>query len=199
MSTIRPTKLPKFNTGGANRTEPTSGKKILGWLNGERPASSYFNWLHALVNDWLEHLAMAPVRAYAVDGIADAAGWTDSGFGSMVCTDAGPSAVTVDKTIRVPLPLVPGVTYAACRLRCKPGDATSQVRMSLVRYRDGAIESVIGTADSNTTAAWQNVTLTASIGIADANDTVIAVIGNLNTGTGSREVSVIDLDPPTPA
>ena len=55
------------------------------------------------------------------------------------------------------------------------------------------------TADSNTTAAWQNVTLTASISIADANDTVIAVIGNLNTGTGSREVSVIDLDPPTPA
>ena len=199
MSTTRPSKLPKFNTGSANRTEPTSGKKILGWTNGERPASSYFNWLHSIVNDWLEHLAMSPVRAYAVDGVApEAAGWTDSGNGTMTCTDAGPSSVTVDKTVRVTLPLVRGVTYAAARFRVKPGDATSKVRCSLVRYRDGAVESVLGTADSNGTAAWQDVTLTASISLATANDQVIAVIGNLDVGTGAREFSLIELDPPTP-
>lgn len=199
MATTRPSKLPKFNTGGTNRTEPTGGKKALGWVNGERPPSSYFNWIHGLSNDWLEHLAMAPVRAYAVDGvIVEASGWTDSGFGTMICTDPGPSSTTVDKSVRITLPLVPGVTYSAARFRVKPGDATSKVRCALVRYRDGAIQSVIGSVDSNGTAAWQDVTLTASISVATANDCVIAVISNLDVGTGAREISLIELDPPTP-
>lgn len=200
MSTTRPSTLPRWNSSAVNRTEPTGGQKTAGFGNGSRPASQTLNWLLGLLYSWVEHYAKNPVRAYAVDGVApEAAGWTDSGNGTMTCTDAGPSSTTVDKTLRVTLPLVPGVTYSACRFRCKPGDATSKVRCSLVRYRDGAIQSVIGTADSNGTAAWQDVTLTASISVATADDQVIAVIGNLDVGTGAREISLIELDPPTPA
>lgn len=53
---VKPTVLPAFNTGGGNRTEPTGGKKILGWTNGERPASSYFNWLLYWSYKWCEYL-----------------------------------------------------------------------------------------------------------------------------------------------
>ena len=52
----KPTSVPVWNTGGANNVEPSAGKKILGWLIGEKPPSSYFNWLQKLYGDWFTWL-----------------------------------------------------------------------------------------------------------------------------------------------
>jgi hypothetical protein len=49
----KPSSLPAWNTGGANSTEPSGAKKILGWIVDEAPPSSYFNWWQKLVYDWM--------------------------------------------------------------------------------------------------------------------------------------------------
>lgn len=56
MAETKPTKVPIWNTGGSNRTEPSSGKKATGWLSGEAPSSAFFNWLQWLTGDWLQWL-----------------------------------------------------------------------------------------------------------------------------------------------
>ena len=56
MATVKPVAFPRWNTGAANRTEPTSGKKDTGWVIDEQPASSFFNWLlhfGGLYDEWL--------------------------------------------------------------------------------------------------------------------------------------------------
>ena len=55
MST-KPSTLPEWNTGGANRTTPSPTRKVLGWLLGERPAGSYFNFLFYWIFKWIEYL-----------------------------------------------------------------------------------------------------------------------------------------------
>lgn len=39
-----PVVRPRWNTGGANRVTPSSGKIALGWEANEAPSSSFFNW-----------------------------------------------------------------------------------------------------------------------------------------------------------
>ena len=52
----RPTELPEWATSGANVLEPSSGKKLAGFLSGERPPAQWFNWLHGLAGQWVAHL-----------------------------------------------------------------------------------------------------------------------------------------------
>ena len=52
----RPTKVPEWNTGGSNRTEPTSGEKVTGWALDDQPPSSYFNWLQYYAGAAIEWL-----------------------------------------------------------------------------------------------------------------------------------------------
>lgn len=55
MST-KPTILPEWNTGGANRTEPSPTRKVLGFTLGERPPGGYFNHLFHWTYKWIEYL-----------------------------------------------------------------------------------------------------------------------------------------------
>lgn len=52
-----PTKIPEWNTGGANRTEPTAGEKVSGWSINDEPPSSYFNWLQYYTGAWFAWLS----------------------------------------------------------------------------------------------------------------------------------------------
>lgn len=58
----RPSSLPEWNTGGANRVEPLSGKKTLGWANLEILISSWLNWWMNLVYLWLVYLDAVAVN-----------------------------------------------------------------------------------------------------------------------------------------
>ena len=52
----KPTKVPTWNSGGTNNTEPTSGQKIAGWAVDDVPPSSTFNWLQKLTGEWAAYL-----------------------------------------------------------------------------------------------------------------------------------------------
>lgn len=56
MVATRPTKVPEWNTGGSNRTEPTAGEKTSGWALNDQPPSSYFNWLQYYTGAGIEWL-----------------------------------------------------------------------------------------------------------------------------------------------
>lgn len=53
----KPSLVPTWNTGGANNTAPTAPKIVLGWTNGERPASSYLNHRMKLYGEWCQYLS----------------------------------------------------------------------------------------------------------------------------------------------
>ncbi|MFN0062837.1 MAG: hypothetical protein ACKVPX_10000 [Myxococcaceae bacterium] len=48
----KPTVLPTWATAGSI-TEPSAGKKALGWVNAEAPPHDYFNWWQHKVYEWL--------------------------------------------------------------------------------------------------------------------------------------------------
>jgi hypothetical protein len=53
----KPVSLPRWaSTGSADVVEPTSGKKDVGFVAGERPPAQYFNWLFELIYDWFAFL-----------------------------------------------------------------------------------------------------------------------------------------------
>lgn len=71
----KPTTLPAFNTGAANRTEPHANKKILGWIRGEKPASSYMNWLFYWIYAWVAYLNAGALEGnHSIDGDLDITG-----------------------------------------------------------------------------------------------------------------------------
>lgn len=52
----KPSSLPQWNSGGANRTEPSGGKKILGYTTNDVPTSGNLNWWKNLVYQWMQYL-----------------------------------------------------------------------------------------------------------------------------------------------
>jgi hypothetical protein len=52
----KPSSLPAWNTGGANRTEPSAGIKTTGHATNDKPVSSYENWWKNLVYEWCSYL-----------------------------------------------------------------------------------------------------------------------------------------------
>lgn len=51
---VKPAKVPRWNDGLANQTEPTEGKKDLGWVLDEEPPSSFFNFLQHFTGLWFK-------------------------------------------------------------------------------------------------------------------------------------------------
>lgn len=54
---IRPSGLPLWATAATNIAEPLDSKKTVGWGVGEKPASSYFNWLQEKQGAWIRYLS----------------------------------------------------------------------------------------------------------------------------------------------
>lgn len=52
MANTKPDRVAEWNSGLANQTEPSGGKKILGWVLDEAPSSSFWNWLHFQAFRW---------------------------------------------------------------------------------------------------------------------------------------------------
>lgn len=54
----QPSEQPEWASGGsAVITDPSSGKKALGWAVSEKPPAQYFNWWMNLVYQWVQYLA----------------------------------------------------------------------------------------------------------------------------------------------
>lgn len=76
----KPSSTPQWNSSGGNNTEPSSGKKALGWVVNEAAASSYFNWFQKLTYEWLEYLKDGIFTGgLAVTGASNGVGVTGTG------------------------------------------------------------------------------------------------------------------------
>jgi hypothetical protein len=80
----QPSQDPNWNTGGANRVDPSSGQKISGWTVNQAPPSSYFNWWMNLVYQWCIYLKNLTSEALTWTGAAI--------FNAAVSTTAGLTA-----------------------------------------------------------------------------------------------------------
>lgn len=49
----KPDKYPRWADVGGSITEPSSGKKDVGWVVAEKPPAQYFNWLLNLIYLWI--------------------------------------------------------------------------------------------------------------------------------------------------
>lgn len=52
----KPASVPRWANVGAAVVEPSSGKKDVGWVAGERPPAQYQNWLQLWTYNWCEWL-----------------------------------------------------------------------------------------------------------------------------------------------
>lgn len=52
----KPSKIPRWNDTGSNRTEPLEAEKDAGWTVNDQPPSSYFNWLQYYTGFWVKWL-----------------------------------------------------------------------------------------------------------------------------------------------
>ena len=55
MSQRRPLQVPRWADVGGGITEPSSGRKDVGWITGLRPAAQFMNWLQNLFFQWINH------------------------------------------------------------------------------------------------------------------------------------------------
>lgn len=85
----KPTSLPEWNSGGANRTTPPGGKLVLGYQFGEEPSSAYDNWWQNLVYTWVQYLNDAAFTTAVVNGNAATA--TGNGTGAGFVGTGGPT------------------------------------------------------------------------------------------------------------
>jgi hypothetical protein len=78
----KPPQTPQFATSGVNVVEPGSLRKSDGWVPGFTPPPGFFNWLHALTNQWIEYLSTGAVEL--VSGTLATLNATEVAFGAVV-------------------------------------------------------------------------------------------------------------------
>lgn len=99
----RPSLFPEWASGGSGSVEPSSAKKLLGWIV-EKPPYQFFNWWMNLVYLWLVQLASestANAAAIAAETIRATAAETTSSNRILLGFDAivGSSADATHSTI----------------------------------------------------------------------------------------------------
>lgn len=102
----KPNRVAEWNSGLANQTEPTGGKKILGWIFNEAPASSFFNWLGFQAYTWFRwfdqrHLdgSFSPPSSYRVQAPDPALAADPGGDMELAAAPAGSTGAFGGQTI----------------------------------------------------------------------------------------------------
>lgn len=72
----KPSQIASWNTGGTNNIEPSAGKKITGWVNGEAVPSGWLNWFMKLVGEWTAYVDDGFFADMLADILATANTWT---------------------------------------------------------------------------------------------------------------------------
>lgn len=70
---VKPSTLPVWNSGAANRVTPSGGKQAQGFTLNEQPSSSFQNWYQNLVYQWCQYLD-APVGVTTTPAMTFTAG-----------------------------------------------------------------------------------------------------------------------------
>ena len=160
MALPKPSSKPEWmpGAGAPEVQEPSSGKKITGWLIDERPPREYFNWLFQNLSEWVDYLesltdetvGFSAIFKYRVGtgsfathatlnaAIADAA----AGDGILVLSDATINTIQSISKNNLLIQFLPGVTYSK-------GSATSalQIQASGCRIKGGRFFGFNGGSD----------------------------------------------------
>jgi hypothetical protein len=214
----KPVTLPEWaSDAAADVVIPSAGKKLLGWIKGERPPAQYFNWWQELVYNWIQYLddlaaqnfAWTATHSFAASTTlpadtfmhygtreeavlalthVDGVNWTqDIPNGWATCTLAGDLAV--------PLRLATGERLKTVTYR-RRGNTTVDVDayVKVIDGTTGAV-SVINSGgvhfdDDNIAAAWGNVTLDVTDTTMDAGDAAYLMLSS-NAGGAALLVSTV--------
>ena len=68
----KPASKPNWTDGDAAKvTEPTVGKKLLGWIADERPSFKFMNWLFYNITEWIDYFETTTDGLTALQSIYD--------------------------------------------------------------------------------------------------------------------------------
>jgi hypothetical protein len=168
---------PIWNTGGANRVAPTTGKQALGWTLEEEPPSATFNWWMFYVGEYVQHYKAAIAALYE-DRLSRHGGEID---GSM--TFAGDQFYNIG-TSSVRLKTL--FTGRVDLIELLPWHTGASIGTSLRKFDTGYINDIF--ADDVDTATL-TVGLGATFGGAVTMQDDLAVNGNLTVGLYAGEGS----------
>lgn len=179
----KPTKLPEFNSGLANQTEPSGGKKILGWTLNEIPPSGYFNWLFYYIYLWLKWIddgvwtaiSLTLSGALTVDSLAVANNITQSAgtasLNNVTCGTITPGTLTLgvasQATVAGQFNVNTGAQYQVNNdLAASVGGVTNQVSARTVHKAHASIvlnNTATPTIDANDSFNAPSVAVSSSI------------------------------------
>lgn len=106
-------------TPSAELTEPNSGKKDIGWEDGELPPHDYFNWLGNAPHQWFKYLDEGEIDYVELFTETE---WTlaypASAFKHSSAFEFDAAAAVAGSLLK----LTSADSVAECRIDCKPGD-----------------------------------------------------------------------------
>lgn len=111
MAVAKPSVYPEWASGGSGITEPSSPKKLLGWIV-EKPPYQFFNWLFSTIYNWVRWIDQGyrPMTAIVATGA------TVVPLGSSIDYAADCTAGNQSFTLPVPLTANNGMVISILRL-----------------------------------------------------------------------------------
>lgn len=100
---IKPTGTPDWAYAATNLAEPIDAKKAVGWSIGEKPQSSYANWLEAKQSAWIRYLSYENI---VLDDFCQGGGMTVTPYGTP--TGLFPAWAVTGSGIMILQPASPG-------------------------------------------------------------------------------------------
>lgn len=175
----RPTTVPVWNTGAANRVTPSGGLQASGYPLSATPVSGNLNWFKNLVYQWILYFKELPVNAYPSTGFDGAtAGWVPDTQGSYkTSTNAAGWLLPVN----IPV----GVDFASMRFRVRPNGAANTVLCYVYHVTDGVITATVGPTASTGGVVWEDVVITTPIKRNTVNEIILVAV--LAGGGGALE------------
>lgn len=198
----QPIELPRWAdtvTGDATRySDPTSGKKDVGWQDDEKPAGPHLNWLFNVIYQWLLYLSgTQTIHIAGCDGFKDTAANGDLTPSAVDYYSSGQAAISDSGTphahkyaLRIP----DGKIITGARVSVTQGSASAGgMQLQLVVYNaDGSIASN-DTQNSAASAAQQTLSLSSlSRSVTGTGKSATVLINS--SGSMARTINWLEVD-----
>lgn len=153
----KPTSIPRW-AANVSVVEPSLGKKNVGWLNGERPASAMWNWLQRNLSEWVMWLQVGSSRVlpwFQSTAIANTQGsYTSIAMLDTVASYTVMAISTIASVLAVRISTNAGLTWT---VTTAPGGIGQSIAANSTRFvmvgSSGKIQTYEGGAWTSRTAA----------------------------------------------
>lgn len=160
MPLPKPSSHIDWTDGNASKvTEPTVGKKLLGWIASERPAFQFMNWLFFRIDEWIKYFESVTDVGLAAqyNAIVKSSGGTHTSLAAALADIAVPAYsriyVASNESISIPVQVTkngvriefaPGVTFTKAAAAAR----AIQVSADDVRIENGRFVGFNGVGES---------------------------------------------------